>query len=901
VSGQLHAQQVSDSITVKRYIKTSDSLGDLGMYEQALPFIQKSVEYYSKPVSPEKLVRSLTKESLLYIRLGWFDAADSLLQKALKIDISTNAMKAVRFSTRGEFQLNKGRSTEAMQDFQKALALFQLTEKASGREIAKCYSDIGLTCWNTGNIDLGLEYQLKSLQLRKELFGNNHPETAASYNNIGLMYTQQNPQIALDYYQKALDIYLLLYKQNHPSIAICLNNIAFIQKQQGNTTEALRNFQKVSAIWQTLYKDKKHPNEGFVLNNIGQIYAEKGNYEQALSQFFAALYIYNSYFGKKHPELAQIYNQIGGVYLKQGNVEAAITAFQEALCANLPDFDKEDTYATPPLKNYYNANLLLVSLSLKAKALEEQYTNKTLNDKDLFTSLYSLQVADSLVDIIRKNRRNKSDKIALSAQVAHLYEQAVQVCFQLSQVTLRKSYYLEKAFYYSEKSKAAVLLEAISETEAKQFADIPLFDLEKERQFRTDLTFYEQKLSEVTSKETEKTYRNKLFALNREYDAFVSYLETSYPRYFNLKYNTKTVTLKEVQHLLDPHTALVSYLLAEERERMYIFYISRSHYQVYDVPLDSLSYKMTHALRNAITYKNEELFRISSSHLFKQLFPFRLKKKITTLTVIPDGMLGTLPFEVLLSKKVKKDKNYPYLLKHCAISYCYSSTLYSQIPTPSASSQNSALLCAPIQFDYPTFTLPQLSSSSEEIRSLDYLFKASGISPKQLISDKADELSFKTQDLSNYRFIHLATHGVVNEENPDLSRIFLSYLSNSKEDGQLYAGELYNLSLKADLVTLSACETGLGKVVKGEGIIGLSRALLYAGANNLLVSLWRVSDKSTSLLMVEFYKQLLNGQKKPQALRLAKLSLISSLEKELAGSEAPHGIYYWSPFILIGK
>jgi CHAT domain-containing protein len=146
--------------------------------------------------------------------------------------------------------------------------------------------------------------------------------------------------------------------------------------------------------------------------------------------------------------------------------------------------------------------------------------------------------------------------------------------------------------------------------------------------------------------------------------------------------------------------------------------------------------------------------------------------------------------------------------------------------------------------------------------------------------------------LSNYSYLHFATHGVVDESNPELSRIYLQADAES-EDGKLYTGEIYNLKLNADLVTLSACETGLGKISKGEGVIGLSRALVYAGAQNMIVSFWSVADDSTSELMKDFYDRMLNNpsMKFSDNLRASKQVLING------DYAAP---YYWAPFVLLG-
>ncbi|MFN2126607.1 MAG: CHAT domain-containing protein, partial [Anaerolineales bacterium] len=161
----------------------------------------------------------------------------------------------------------------------------------------------------------------------------------------------------------------------------------------------------------------------------------------------------------------------------------------------------------------------------------------------------------------------------------------------------------------------------------------------------------------------------------------------------------------------------------------------------------------------------------------------------------------------------------------------------------------------------------------------------------------ANEAFIKSGELKNYRLLHFATHGFVNTSKPELSGILLAQDSTLSEDGILYSGEIYNLKLDADLTVLSACETGLGEIKEGEGLIGLARALLFAGSKNIIVSLWKVADKSTSDLMIGFYENLLEAKQEKQefsqALRQAKLTMIE--EGKFAHP------FYWSPFILIGK
>ena len=193
--------------------------------------------------------------------------------------------------------------------------------------------------------------------------------------------------------------------------------------------------------------------------------------------------------------------------------------------------------------------------------------------------------------------------------------------------------------------------------------------------------------------------------------------------------------------------------------------------------------------------------------------------------------------------------------------------------------------------------ISELPGSLDETNTIFKLFE--GLDKKALLKThlQANEEFIKSKELSKYKYLHFATHGLVNEEKPELSCLILAQDTISNEDNILYLGEIYNLKLNAELTVLSACETGLGKIKKGEGVIGLTRALLYAGSKSIIVSLWAVADNSTKELMVKFYTNMLSNNKRTNrfssALRKAKLKLIKD-------GKYAHP-FFWSPFILIGK
>jgi CHAT domain-containing protein len=276
------------------------------------------------------------------------------------------------------------------------------------------------------------------------------------------------------------------------------------------------------------------------------------------------------------------------------------------------------------------------------------------------------------------------------------------------------------------------------------------------------------------------------------------------------------------------------------------------------------------------------------------LLPKNIPPAIKELVMLPTGRLGIIPFETLFVGKEKSDGNVsslPYLLNQYSVRYEFSAALILQKARTQSAQSNSIFLCAPVTFEKDG--LVELPGTESEVKEISNLFSSKNLKSTVFTRDQADEKKVKEGTLKDFNYIHFATHGIVDETNPELSRIYLK-TSGTSEDGNLYAGEIYNLELNADLVTLSACQTGLGKISKGEGVIGLSRALVYAGSKNIIVSFWSVADRSTENLMKIFYQHLLDRSDEDfgAALRAAKLSLINNEQYA-----SPH---YWAPFILIG-
>ena len=354
------------------------------------------------------------------------------------------------------------------------------------------------------------------------------------------------------------------------------------------------------------------------------------------------------------------------------------------------------------------------------------------------------------------------------------------------------------------------------------------------------------------------------------------------------KFNSSIPSSEKIKSLLPEGTAVVSYFIAESSKRLFIFTITRSGLNILNRALPDNTDKMIRGFTNSIFYSEPVTYSKAGNALSTLLDP-KLSSSIRDVVIIPAGRLGTIPFEALPLSKSKFNQEFPseFWVNRYSIGYEFSATLLAQKSSRPGTTNASIFLCAPIEFQKANMV--DLPGTEIEVNTIAGLF---GQNAQLKKSTEATETFVKQLKLDQYKYLHFATHGIVDEQSPELSRIFLK--ESAADDGNLFSGEIFNLSLNADLVALSACQTGLGKVSKGEGVIGLSRALVYAGARNVMVSYWSVSDESTSQMMTRFYENVLRSTT-PSYRKTLQQVKISMIQEKKYG--AP---FYWAPFVLIG-
>jgi CHAT domain-containing protein len=702
--------------------------------------------------------------------------------------------------------------------------------------------------------------------------------------------------------------------------------------------QALRFLKKSVSIKRAVLGEL-HSDVAMGYGNIGEVYRKTGDQDQALHFYKKALAVHLASPGTYHYELAETYASIGEVYESRGDYDQALAFYQRAIGASVLEFSNRTPLDNPTLDNILFEQTLLASLAKKARALAKRFTKQSHPLRDLEAAVSTYQLASQLIDQMRYGYKAEGSKLFLEEQATAIYGQAIQTALRLQRAT-QADEHKHTAFLFAEKSKTGIMLEALSEAEAKQFAGIPDSLLEKERELRLDLAVYEKSLTEEQLKrpgaDSAKIalWQDKMFGLQQAYDALLQRFEKDYPDYYNLKYQTKTTSVPEVQQqLLDDRTALVEYFTG--KDSIFIFALTHDDFIVKTSAKDSLFALQIEQLRQGIIEQDFARYTQAAVRLYQILLaPVASMLDGKNLILVPDGALSAIPFEALLTHAVNPAgglKDYPelpYLLEAHAISYAYSATLLEQEQRRrKRETKRDYLALAPVfpeglpagtrgaafikenfaedssQAAPATRLRSFLPATKTEVTGIFARFENSyglferwfGNKSRVYLEREAKEEKLKAADLSSYRFLHFATHGLVNEKNPKLSGLILTQEDTaSNEDGILHLGEIYNLNLNAELVVLSACETGLGQIAQGEGIIGLTRGFLYAGASNVLVSLWQVSDMTTADLMVDFYDKLLAGMSKAEALAEAKRQMI----RRDPGYAKP---YYWAPFILVGR
>ncbi len=867
-----------------------------------------------------------------------------------KIQLTEKKDSLERYSELGKKHFSNRNYDKALAYFEKILSIKKSIYPENHSEIAKAYANVGVVHKRQGQLDQSLNCYKKAIQIYNQNNDTKNRSLGTLYSNMGNIFTlQKNYKKAESYYNQAINLLaedslsnldrismaynnlgllfkdLKLYKQSihfytksyqlkkklNLSIIATLMNLAIAYKETGdiNTAEKYYSLAKQEIL-------EKHGRNSHYLGsnylNQGIVKLQRNNFNEAEQYFQKALRIFRNSFGEKHPKTSNCYINLGDVYFNRKDYNKSTQYYQKALISLSDSFNNSNLSANPEIENVFSKNSFLKILKRKAAGLENIQKNRI---KNLNLSLNTYDKALKVIRNIRSGYLNENAKLDLTAKERETFINSIKVSTELYNKT-NDTKYLEKALNYSERSKAAVLYDNIQSNQALKISNIPDSLQERENQIKKKIWTFEELIYEEKQKKNPgnkqiEYWNNQLFSLKNEHEDLITLFEKKYPKYHQLKYNLEVPTKSYIQEKLKKDEIILEYVLTGKQ--LYAFLIKKNDLLLKQTSIDSSFFSNIRDLQQFLERRNfsdhsidnfNHFNEISNSLYSKLIEPLSIPKD-KRLIIIPDDILSYIPFEILIKRKSESKKirykDLTYLIKDHPVSYSYSAkVLFNQNNTQN-NIFNKLGAYAPTYEnieELPDNALSTRQKYREKLYPLKGITKEvnriSEIVPgKVFTKEQATEKNFKKTS-GNFDILHLAMHTIIDDDNPMYSKMAFTQTPNENEDNFLNTYEIYNLNLKSRLAVLSSCNTGFGKLNKGEGVMSLARGFKYAGCPSIVMTLWPVEDNSSIRLMEYFYEALKKGKTKDEAIQTAKVKFLNNSDRLHAHP------YFWSGYISIG-
>ena len=782
-------------------------------------------------------------------------------------------------------------------------------------------------------------------------------DMASVYNNLGVLYMRLADYTkAKVYLEKAESIYLLNNIKLNENIFNLLNSMAitygFLGLSEKSDEYYMRGIDMAFSYNSALAYNYLN-SYAIALGKSGQkkkgetlladaVSRAKTRFGERSSGYIMVLYNYAEYLrefkidNKKALEcyricLAYLKNNDRDLLLKdpvylgyslslaeQGDYYKALDIIQTML---FPDDANENGGRNENLlyKNPDEALIKPDKISLKILRSKYQILWKTYDNthdlKILETASSTSKLIVKVLEKVRINISEEDSRLILGDRYRDSYLNAIHDCNLLYRLT-DNSVFLDEAFEFSEKSKVAGLLAATRELNASQF-NIPsdLSDLEKK--LKRDISLVNAKIAEEVQNQYPDTsllnkLKENLLKSSLMKDSLITVFENKFPGYYSFKYNTSVTPLNSVQGIIGRNGNYINYIISDTV--LYIFVANRQNRQLIALPADSNFYSDIKEFRTLLGMPSPsgnareafERFTRTGYRLYQKIIepirPYLISKK---LLISPDNILSYIPFEAIptdpsAGKRILYNQ-IPYLMNEFDISYTYSVTFLAESMKRKSRLSNSLIAFAP-SYSKPVDigkalmnrqlvngVLPDLPYAKQEAEYVSYVTNG-----KLYENDEANETVFKNES-GKYDIIHLAMHTILNDRDPMYSTLIFSAENDSTDDRYLKTYEVYSIPLRAKMVVLSSCNSGMGYLYSGEGILSLARGFMYSGSESVVMAMWEIEDRSGTEIVKSFYDNLKKGYSKSSALRRARIKYLSEADQLRSHP------YFWSALVVYGN
>lgn len=902
-SGKFHSQALAlREQIIPESLDVARSLNNLGTVAWDQGDMTKAEGYHRKAIAIKQnlvpgsleLAASLSNLGVVFMERGEFAQAEDYYIQALAIRqrLAPNTLDVeISFNNLGNLSRERGDLSKAEEYFENALAIQErLAPDSLG--IATILNNIGLVLSDRGDLAKAEEYQIKALAIRKKLAPNSIAVAASLSNLAGVAKDRGDLPTAEEYYRQSHAIKQKL-APNSIQVANALNNLGTVAEDSGDFEKADRYYREALALKQRLAPDSI--TVAISLENVGNVARRRGHLAEAEKCYRQALEI-DETLAPDSLDVAGNLENLAEAAVQRGESEKAEALFRQALPIREKLAPEHVRYA----ETLYNLGSILLKHGRRDEALGF-----------LERAIKSLEI--------------QSTRLGGTEEVRSRFRAEYNSYYLRYIAVLLESRQPERAIHVLERSRARSLLGMLAERDLVFSSDLPISILRERKLNAAAFDRIQAQISELNPRKQADEIERQLFRLRElgaERERIVERIKRASPHYAALQY-PQPLELEGIRRSLDPGTVMLSYSVSPDTTHLFVVRPGGTTpgIAVYAIPVAETTLrghvKQFRALieefprldsgklpanRTAVLNKARELYNLLVKPAEAQLVDAE------RLLIVPDGPLHTLPFSAL----ARNDRQ--YLIEWKPLHTIVSATVYSEIKRvwnelrrPSMElvafgnplypkAERKAAPGRGVDSEEPSnnerrFNFVDLPFSKNEIEDVGALYPQQ----KQIyLGPDATEESAKSAS-PNGRYIHFAVHGFLDERFPLNSGLALTIPEKrvGRENGLLQAWEIFEqVRLQADLVVLSACQTGLGKEMGGEGLIGLTRAFQYAGARSILASLWNVDDLKTAGLMKLFYTALKQDKSKDQALREAQMELLHK-------RPASHP-YFWAPFSLIG-
>ena len=886
--------QVSE---LEQNLEEAIALRKNNQYDDAIPLLESVIQRANKKGDAITMATAMQHQGWCLFFMNQFDKARTLLTQdldSLQSVFKDNPIEIANFYyCLGAVETRSDQIEASITYLGKAIGIAQ--EVGNQGALAKFYNALGISYSEKNDLQKALDAYQLSLSLKEELFGETSLEVAKTLNNIGVVYRAiPNLDKALSYYEQSLAIKLDLLGEFNPRVSDTYNNMAATYRDLGNLDLARSYLIKALKIEEAIFGKKSFA----VMTKLGVLASvenRRGEYDVALKYVNRCIGILDKIFADSHNLQARNYRLQGEIYVQKGSYINALQSYQNALQELIPSFSPATIYENPILRDVWIKNDLVEAFKGKAFTLLKLYKEEGRLEL-LENALENFQLGSNASDLLSSSFQDENSQLFLQSDSKDFFEGAMEAAYILYEVS-KDPKYIEIAFTYSQKGKQSVLRRLLNSKSKAIIASIPDSIQVRENQLNRA---YEQIQSDIQAAKVEQSdslsfLLKKKIEVSREKELWVQHLKETYPQYYKQKYDVQMYSIEEVQSKLSSNnTLLLDFFVASDK--IYRIQIAKDTFQwdqvVFDDGVEDRFMRYSSMIRDqkeADRQSNGEAFFEEfiklSNEVFNNLFDNKMLVKKDKLILIPDGILYQIPMDLLVSSNKRTSSvdytRLPYLFTELSINYQYSVQALMESTSSGKNLVNTAIFVP----TYQAKGSPTPLAFAQEEAQIVQKYSSGDI--------YSDSLGLKTQFLEksrHYGLLHLSMHASYEDEDAMESSLFFG----STTSDILRAYELYSLDLsEVEMIVVSACQTGKGKIFEGEGLIGLSRGLQIAGASSLLLSLWKADDQNTKILMDYFYSYLKQGFAKDKALQKAKLALLESKPLQ----QFP---IYWGPFIQVG-